>query len=126
MNVGTARVACQLWLGDTVEKPASGSVVAIKTSVGLGGGGRRGKRPRASSTSIERIEARPIAAGRKVIAVLDDDQDLTNSICAHFQASGYDARPFYKTADLLSSARVRSSTTRTSSTGSSARKAPSS
>jgi len=53
---------------------------------------------------IERIEARPVALAKKVIAVLDDDQDLTNSICAHFQGSGYDARPFYKTADLLAAA----------------------
>ena len=54
---------------------------------------------------IERLEAgQSRRRVRKVIAVLDDDQDLTNSICAHFEASGYDARPFYKTADLLSSA----------------------
>jgi DNA-binding response OmpR family regulator len=53
---------------------------------------------------IERLEARPVALARRIVAVLDDDQDLTNSICAHFQASGYDARPFYRIADLLSGA----------------------
>src|SRR5437764_7929871 len=34
MNVGSARVACQLWLGGTLEKPTPGSVVAVKTSEG--------------------------------------------------------------------------------------------
>ena len=101
MNVGTARVACQLWLGETLEKPAPGSVVAVRTSDGWAAV------PATEATEgviykIERIEARPVAAARKIIAVLDDDQDLTNSICAHFQASGYDARPFYRTADLAS------------------------
>jgi ActR/RegA family two-component response regulator len=101
MNVGSARVACQLWLGESVDKPAPGSVVAVKTSDGWTAV------PATEATDgvvykIERIEARPVALARKVIAVLDDDQDLTNSICAHFQASGYDARPFYRTADLLS------------------------
>ena len=49
---------------------------------------------------IERLEARPNSATRKRIAVLDDDRDLTDSICAHLQDSGYDAHPFYRTADL--------------------------
>jgi FixJ family two-component response regulator len=40
--------------------------------------------------------------------VLDDDQDLTNSICAHLKSSGYDARPFYKIPDLLASAAAQS------------------
>jgi ActR/RegA family two-component response regulator len=101
MNLGGARVACQLWLGETLDKPAPGSVVAVRTSDGWAAV------PATEATDgvvykIERIEARPTAVARKVIAVLDDDQDLTNSICAHFQASGYDARPFYRTADLLS------------------------
>jgi len=49
---------------------------------------------------IERLEARPNSATHKRIAVLDDDRDLTDSICAHLQDSGYDAHPFYRTADL--------------------------
>jgi len=101
INVGSARVACQLWLGQVVDAPAPGSVVAVRTSEGWAAV------PASEATEgvayrIERMEARPVALARKIIAVLDDDQDLTNSICAHFQASGYDARPFYKTADLLS------------------------
>ena len=39
--------------------------------------------------------------------MLDDDQDLTNSICAHLEGSGYEARPFFKTADLVSSSKAQ-------------------
>ena len=103
MTVGAARLQCQLWLGDSVDHPRPDSLVAVSTSSGwsavlasevTGGVAYR----------IERLEARPVAAARKVIAVLDDDQDLTNSIVSNFEASGYDARPFYRTADLLASA----------------------
>jgi hypothetical protein len=59
---------------------------------------------------IEKIEARPAEGMRKVIAILDDDEDLTNSICAHFDASGYDARPFYKLPTCLRVPRRRSTT----------------
>src|SRR4051812_2010868 len=78
MNLGTASVACQLWLGETPDKPAPGSFVAVKTSEGWAAV------PATEATEgvvykIERIEARPVALARKLIAVLDDDQDLTNS-----------------------------------------------
>jgi ActR/RegA family two-component response regulator len=103
MTVGGARVPCQLWLGEAVEQPRPDSLVAVRTSSGwcavVASEPTEGVAYR-----IERLEARPVATARKVIAVLDDDQDLTNSIVAHFEAGGYDARPFYKTADLLASA----------------------
>ena len=61
----------------------------------------------ASAYRIDRLEALPGQSVRKVIAVLDDDLDLTNSICAHLEGNGYEARPFYKTADLVSSSKAR-------------------
>jgi len=103
IDVGGARLACQLWLGDAVDQPRSDSLVAVKTSSGWSAV-VASEASEGVAYRIERLEARPVAAARKVIAVLDDDQDLTNSIVAHFEASGYDARPFYKTADLLASA----------------------
>jgi ActR/RegA family two-component response regulator len=103
MDIGGARLPCQLWLGDTVEQPRPDSLVAVKTSSGWSAI-VASEATEGVAYRIERLEARPVAATRKVIAVLDDDQDLTNSIVAHFEASGYDARPFYKTADLLASA----------------------
>jgi ActR/RegA family two-component response regulator len=103
MSIGGAQLPCQLWLGEAAVNPNPDAVVAVKTSAGWAAV------PASEATEgvvyrIERLEARPEAATRKVVAVLDDDQDLTNSICAHFEASGYDARPFYKTVDLLSGA----------------------
>jgi ActR/RegA family two-component response regulator len=103
MSVGTARLPCQLWLGEPVERPQADLLVAVKTSSGWSAV-LAGEATEGVAYQIERLEARPLAATRRVIAVLDDDEDLTNSIVAHFEASGYDARPFYKTADLLASA----------------------
>ena len=106
MKLGSATLDCQLWLGETVTNPKSDSLVAISTSTGwvavLASEATDGV-----IYKIDRLEAKPSVASRKVIAVLDDDQDLTNSICAHFESSGYEARPFYKTADLVSSAKVQ-------------------
>lgn len=103
MNVGAARLPCQLWLGEPISQPRPDSLIAVKTSSGWSAV-VASEATEGVAYRIERLEARPVAAARKVIAVLDDDQDLTNSIVAHFEASGYDARPFYKTADLLASA----------------------
>ncbi len=103
LAIGSARVPCELWLGEPVHGLAPDTVVALKTSDGWAAV------PASEATEgvvyrIERLEAKPAAPARKAIAILDDDQDLTNSICAHFDASGFDARPFFKTADLMSSA----------------------
>ena len=101
MHMGTTRLPVQLWIGEAVDKPNPDAVVAVQTSSGW-------TALTASEATegvvyrIERLEARPTLAARKVVAVLDDDQDLTNSICAHFEASGYDARPFFTIAELLS------------------------
>ena len=99
-------VQCMLWLGEIVPSPRMESLVAIKTASGwmaLVAGESDGE----VAYRIERLEATPSKGVRKVIAVLDDDQDLTNSICAHLEASGYEARAFYKTADLVSSAKAQ-------------------
>jgi ActR/RegA family two-component response regulator len=106
LKVGTTQVGCRLWLGEVVESPRADSLVAISTASGW-------TALLAAETTdgpvykIDRLEAVPGDGVRKVIAVLDDDQDLTNSICAHLESSGYEARPFFKTADLVSSSKVR-------------------
>ena len=105
-RLGAAMFECRLWLGDTIAQPAPNQVVAVHSSggwVALLAGEATGE----VAYSIERLEASPMKSNRKTIAVLDDDQDLTNSICAHFGATDHDARPFYKTVDLLSSARAQ-------------------
>jgi ActR/RegA family two-component response regulator len=106
LRVGAAQLGCRLWLGEVVESPRPDSLVAISTAGGwtalLAAETTEGPVYR-----IDRLESVPGASVRKVIAVLDDDQDLTNSICAHLERSGYEARPFFRTADLVSSSKVR-------------------
>ena len=99
VQLGATRVPCELWLGDEVKDPRPETVVAIKTASGW-------TALCASEASdqvmyaVDRLQARPGVARRKLVAVLDDDRDITDSICAHLQGNGYDARAFYKTADL--------------------------
>ena len=106
MKLGTTTLDCRLWLGEAIANPRPDSLVAISTAAGWTAL-CASEATEGVTYRIERLEAKPGVAARKVIAVLDDDQDLTNSICAHFEASGYEARPFYKIADLASSAKVQ-------------------
>ncbi|MDQ6629469.1 MAG: hypothetical protein M3Z29_13660 [Pseudomonadota bacterium] len=103
---GAATFDCRLWIGERLAHTVPSQVVAVSTGSGW-------QAVLASDAlqqpayAIDRLEASPSKGTRKIIAVLDDDRDLTNSMCAHFEASHYDARPFYKTADLVSSAKVQ-------------------
>lgn len=106
LKVGATSVGCRLWLGEIVSGPRPDSLVAISTSSGWTAL-LAAEAVDAPTYRIERLEAQPGEGVRKVIAVLDDDQDLTRSICAHLEGSGYDARPFFRTADLVSSAKVQ-------------------
>jgi ActR/RegA family two-component response regulator len=105
MTIGSTTLQCRLWIGDVIENLREESVVAVRTSTGWAVVG-------ASETTaspvyrVERIEPRPGSGARKVIAVLDDDQDLTDTICDHLSASGYEARPFYESPALLKSSKL--------------------
>ena len=103
LRAGSARVPCELWLGAQVEHAKPDLLVAITSPSGwiaMPAGDVEAAQP---MHAIDRLQARPSAVDRKLIAVLDDHEDLTNSICAHLQDSGYDARAFYRTADLQAS-----------------------
>jgi ActR/RegA family two-component response regulator len=106
LRVGATSVGCRLWLGEAARNPRPDSLVAVSTASGwtalLAGEAAEG-----IAYKIEKLEALPSEGIRRAIAVLDDDQDLTNSICAHLEASGYESRPFYKTSDLISSAKAQ-------------------
>jgi ActR/RegA family two-component response regulator len=105
MTIGGTHLSCRFWLGEPLVDPEPTTLVAVEAGSGWTAllAGEAGHR---AAHRIVRFEATPTGAGRQRIAVLDDDVDLTDSICAHFDASGYDARPFYRTADLLASAAV--------------------
>ena len=106
LKVGSTSVGCRLWLGDVALNPRPDSLVAISTAAGWTAL-LAAEATEAPAYKIERLEALPGEDSRKVVAVLDDDQDLTNSICAHLEASGYEARPFFRTADLVSSSKAQ-------------------
>jgi len=105
-RVGATSVGCRLWLGEIAQNARPDALVAVSTGSGWTAL-LASEAAEAVAYKIERLEALPSATIRRVIAVLDDDQDLTNSICAHLEASGYEARPFYKTADLVSSSKAQ-------------------
>ena len=94
---------CNLWVGERYEQaPHPGEIVAVRSSDGW-------KALHASEAGeglaykVTRIDIRPSSASRRSVAVLDDDRDLSDGICAHLAASGYDAKPFYKSAELIAS-----------------------
>jgi len=101
LSIGKARMPCELWIGASVEEARADALVAVQSGTEWTAilAEEAGGRP---TFAIDRLQARPSSASRKRIAVLDDDRDLTDSICAHLQDSGYEARPFYRTADLQS------------------------
>ena len=106
LRMGSANVPCELWVGEALEHPRPDTVVAIQTSSGWAALCASDAADYATY-AVDRLQAKPSASQRKLIAVLDDDQDLTNSICAHLQASGYETRPFFKTSDLQSSTKAQ-------------------
>ena len=102
LRLGSARVACDLWIGDEIETPAIDTLVAIRTSSGWAAVSAVEAIDK-PAYAVERLRTRPETSRRKVVAVLDDDRDLTDSICAHLQYGGYEARPFYATSNLEAS-----------------------
>jgi CheY-like chemotaxis protein len=105
MTLGNTTLQCRLWIGAVVENPAQESVVAVRTSTGWAAVSAS-EATAGPAYRIDRIEPRPGATPRKVVAVLDDDADLTDTICEHLVGSGYDARPFYESAGLLKSSKL--------------------
>jgi ActR/RegA family two-component response regulator len=103
---GSATFDCRLWIGQELVQTTQSQVVAQNTAGGWVAviASEAMERP---VYAIDRLEASPARSTRKVLAILDDDNDLTNSMCAHFESSEYDARPFYRTADLLSSMKAQ-------------------
>ena len=102
LRVGDAEIACRLWLGEEVAHPAAGNVVAVRT--GTGWQAVAAAEDTRGAWHIDRLEARPAERVRRTVAVLDDDEDLTRSICAHLDQDGYAAHPYFRTEDLPASA----------------------
>lgn len=104
MSLGGSSLPCQLWLGPEVEGARPDELVATRIEGRWVAVQAREAGP-GPVYRVERLDVRPSDAGRRVIAVLDDDHDLTQSICTHLESEGYDARPFFRVTDLRSSLR---------------------
>jgi CheY-like chemotaxis protein len=99
MRIGAASVPCELWIGERLAHPKPDTMVAIRTSTGWAAV-VASEAADNLTYAVERLHAKPSAVERKRIAVLDDDHDLTDSVCAHLQDTGYEARGYYRTPDL--------------------------
>lgn len=102
LRIGTSDMPCRLWLGEPVERPRPGELVAREVE------GRWLAVPASEAGPgpvyrVDRIDLRPADAVRRVVAVLDDDRDLARSVAAHLETVGYDARPFFRAIDLEAS-----------------------
>jgi len=101
VKLGAATFACRLCLGPRLADAAPHDVVAVSTADGWVALCASDASDGATFYGIERLEATPNVVSRKLVAVLDDDRDVADSICAHLQGASMDARPFYRIADLL-------------------------
>ena len=104
MKLGPASLPCELWIGEQIENPKPDTVVAVKTSSGWAAL-YASEAADNSTFAVERLQAKPSAAQRKVIAVFGDDGETVAAICTHLEDKGYDARPFANLADIQSSLR---------------------
>lgn len=99
LHVGSRSLTCDIWVGARVTDPTPDVLVAFRSKSGWEVRSARDA-GQEETFALERLQISARAAERKLVAVLDDDVDLTDSICAHLSAGDYDARPFYRTADL--------------------------
>ncbi len=103
LKIGATTLPCEMWKGERIEQPGPDQIVAVHTGSGWSAllAGEAGD---STCYAVERLDVRPGEVRRAAIAVLDDDHDLTNSICNHLNESGYEAHPFYRSADVLAGA----------------------
>jgi len=104
LKVGAVSVACHIWVGEVDPSPRPESLVAMNGASGWLVMPASELPEATTAYQVERFEARPAAEARRLVAVLDDDADVTDGLCAQLQASGYDARPFYRSDDLRKAA----------------------
>jgi CheY-like chemotaxis protein len=107
IRVGASSFACQMWLGEAVANPGMETLVAIHTASGWFAAPARDAEPGTLTYKITRLEFKPAQDARRIVAVLDDDRDLTASVCEQLAAAGYDARAYTEIAELQASAKAQ-------------------
>ena len=100
-RIGSTALPCRVWVGEPSSHAAPDELVAVRTGGAEWAILRAAEADLGAAYRVDRVEIRPREAKRRTIAVLDDDHDLANTICAHLDAVGYDAQPFFRTADLV-------------------------
>ncbi|MGY4831807.1 helix-turn-helix domain-containing protein (plasmid) [Sphaerotilaceae bacterium SBD11-9] len=101
---GSLAVRCKVWLGDEEPNPKRGDLIAAMEhgELVVTHAGKQTPRPVYSVRQVLLTTHSP-----KRVAVLDDDADITDSVCDYLRRSGFIAEPYYNLADLAASARKR-------------------
>lgn len=99
LQLGDVQTACRIWLQPEDEEFGVGAFVAIENA------GVYTVVPAAAASGMATLRVQRIEIDQSVdrpprIAVLDDDRDVTKSICAGLRQRGYEATP-YNTIDAL-------------------------
>jgi CheY-like chemotaxis protein len=103
---GSLRVACKFWPGPVIEQPAPNSLVAYRQ------GWEWVISPASESSgsplhAVKQVLLDAQGKSRQRIAVLDDDRDITDSVCQYLKRLGYQADPFHSVDALAKAALER-------------------
>lgn len=100
---GSLRLACRFTPGSTIEKPAPGVLVAFKQGTDWL------VAPASEALGSPMYEVRQVTLEAKAsqgqrVAVLDDDVDITDSVCQYLRRAGFAADPFHSVEELSAAA----------------------
>lgn len=100
LRVGALQIGCRVWFARESDDASSDALVAMQTAgsyVVVPATAAMGR----ESLRIARLE---IGHGQVVVprvAILDDDRDVANALCAHLRSAGIDAVAYYTAEELL-------------------------
>jgi CheY-like chemotaxis protein len=96
---GAVRVPCRLWVGDVMNVPRAGALVAMRVSSEWVVLASSDEVP-PPTYAIRRLLVQASEPVPRRIAVLDDTHDQTDSLCAYLRDIGFEAVPFYSAEGL--------------------------
>lgn len=107
-SLGDALVPCQLWPGQELRTMPRGVMICWPAAEGWVVGTAQLAPPTARPHAVARVlidHPTPLARGR--IAVLDDNTDITQSVCEALTNAGFVAAPFSTVSELRDSVKRR-------------------
>jgi ActR/RegA family two-component response regulator len=102
--MGSLRISCSVWLGETPQLARPGPLVATKLTANEWLVVPAGEAAGVESYEVKRLLIQPTARSARRVAVLDDDRDLAQSIAQYMSEVGLDATAFYTVGDLSQAA----------------------